>query len=368
MCCELNSWSTGEEFSKFAIEKRGVDESNGWTVALKCDNEYYYLMGYDYVFDLISKLELPPGFPVSEDLFLAKSKIESNFKIEKIERNSKNYKNTHQFNSTTGYKSDRDIDDSFNLLRENDYKNSTSIEKNDKYINTNRQVRSKSNFDLPTANTNSVYSKHSVEDNSIANESNFDKHKWSSHQEIASNKIDSFNEDSDKKYVYKDYSKKFYNHKKQESSEKECDKLAKTDDCAFYENFNNKSDIKNMENFRFRYEPNKNCLLVDEKNNFSIYENNINSPIKNKNISSDETYFGSGSNLNGKETAMIRRRNRRLYKKTDSAQETNQLNDNKSVASTIHSKKNNLEVKKSEVKINNLSKTNSKPKNSISSI
>lgn len=373
MCCEANSWSTGEEFSKFLIEKRGIDESNGWTLSLKCDNEYFYLMGYDYVFDLISKLELPPGFPVSDELFLEKSKIDSNIRMEKNERNSKKYYERNQYNLTTGYKSDRENENSLNLLKENDYKNSISTENNNKYMNKNRQIRSKSTNSNTEFHTASIYSKHStVEDNSVANESNFEKHKWSSHEEIAPNKFDSFNDENDKKYVYKDYPKKLNNSKKQNNSEKETDKYDKTQDNVFYENCtNNISDIKNMENFRFRYEPEKSCLIVNDKENFSIYENNITSTMKHKNNSSDETYIGS-SNMNGKETAMIRRRHRRLYNKDNSIEETNHSNkmidDNRSSSSTIENIKNKVEVKKKlEVKINNLSKTNSKAKNSISS-
>jgi hypothetical protein len=376
MCCEANSWMTGEEFSKFVIEKRGIDESNGWSLSLKCENEFYYLMGYDYVFDLISKLELPPGFPVSDDLFLEKSRKDSYSRKDKNnnERNLKKYYEQNQFNSATVCKTDpTEFENSFNLMKENEYKNTTSTEKNNRFMNKNRQIRSKSinsNLEFPTTNTTLVYSKQSttVDDNSFANESNFEKQKWSSHEEInAPNLIDSFNEDSEKKCVYKDYSKQ----KKSDISND------KPEESVIYENYNNnsynnESETGNVENFRFRYEPEKNCLLVKDRDNYSIYENEIdNSSIKDKLKVSDETYLVS--NLSGKETAMIRRRTRRLYNNDSSNEEINHLNrtdENKSVSSSTNDnlKSKKLEIKKNDLQINNLSKTNSKPnKNSISS-
>lgn len=43
---------------------RGLGEnSQGWTVQLQEDVDYYELMGYDYVLDLISEIEIAPGFP-----------------------------------------------------------------------------------------------------------------------------------------------------------------------------------------------------------------------------------------------------------------------------------------------------------------
>lgn len=71
--CELNSWSTGEEFCKVALEKRGISETNGWTLALNEDNDFYELMGYDYVFDLVSEMEIAPAFPVCKSFFLVTS-------------------------------------------------------------------------------------------------------------------------------------------------------------------------------------------------------------------------------------------------------------------------------------------------------
>ena len=45
----------------------------GWTVVLQEDMDYYELMGYDYVLDLISEMEIPPGFPVCKSYFLVSS-------------------------------------------------------------------------------------------------------------------------------------------------------------------------------------------------------------------------------------------------------------------------------------------------------
>ena len=45
----------------------------GWTVVLQEDMDYYELMGYDYVLDLVSEMEIPPGFPVCKSYFLVSS-------------------------------------------------------------------------------------------------------------------------------------------------------------------------------------------------------------------------------------------------------------------------------------------------------
>lgn len=45
----------------------------GWTVVLQEDMDYYELMGYDYVLDLISEMEILPGFPVCKSYFLVSS-------------------------------------------------------------------------------------------------------------------------------------------------------------------------------------------------------------------------------------------------------------------------------------------------------
>ena len=45
----------------------------GWTVVLQEDMDYYELMGYDYVLDLVSEMEIPAGFPVCRSYFLVSS-------------------------------------------------------------------------------------------------------------------------------------------------------------------------------------------------------------------------------------------------------------------------------------------------------
>lgn len=50
---------------------RGLTENTqGWTVILQEDFERYELMGYDYVLDLISEIEIAPGFPTCKAYFL----------------------------------------------------------------------------------------------------------------------------------------------------------------------------------------------------------------------------------------------------------------------------------------------------------
>lgn len=70
----MNSWSTGEEFCRTALEKRGISETNGWTLGLNEENnDFYELMGYDYVLDLVSEMEVAPAFPVCKSFFLVTS-------------------------------------------------------------------------------------------------------------------------------------------------------------------------------------------------------------------------------------------------------------------------------------------------------
>jgi len=68
--CELNSWTSGEEFCQSALESRGISESSGWTLSLQDENDNYELMGYDYVLDLLSEMEIAPAFPVCKSFFL----------------------------------------------------------------------------------------------------------------------------------------------------------------------------------------------------------------------------------------------------------------------------------------------------------
>lgn len=71
--CQLNSWTTGEEFCRTALDCRNITETNGWTLSLHDDNECYELMGHDYVLDLISEMEIAPAFPVCKSFFLVTS-------------------------------------------------------------------------------------------------------------------------------------------------------------------------------------------------------------------------------------------------------------------------------------------------------
>lgn len=69
---QAESWVTGQEFCRDSLKNRGLDKSelNGWTVSLHDENDWYELMGNDYVLDLISEMEVPPAFPVCKSFFL----------------------------------------------------------------------------------------------------------------------------------------------------------------------------------------------------------------------------------------------------------------------------------------------------------
>ncbi|XP_052263037.1 unconventional myosin-XV-like isoform X3 [Dreissena polymorpha] len=74
MIGHVESWTLGEDFCKHLLNLRGLRDNNkGWTVVLQEDRDYYELMGYDYVFDLISEMEISPGFPVCRSYFLVSS-------------------------------------------------------------------------------------------------------------------------------------------------------------------------------------------------------------------------------------------------------------------------------------------------------
>ncbi|KAI8796897.1 unconventional myosin-XV isoform X2 [Biomphalaria glabrata] len=67
----VESWTSGELFASHLCKLRGLHEnSQGWTVRLHDDAEYYELMGYDYVLDLVSEMEIAPGFPTCNAYFL----------------------------------------------------------------------------------------------------------------------------------------------------------------------------------------------------------------------------------------------------------------------------------------------------------
>lgn len=69
---EIDSWSTGEQFARELLLSRGISKEfcHGWSVTLEEDETEIELMGYDYVLDLISELEIPPCSPVCKSFFL----------------------------------------------------------------------------------------------------------------------------------------------------------------------------------------------------------------------------------------------------------------------------------------------------------
>lgn len=74
MIGHVDSWTSGEDFCKYLLKLRGLRENcEGWTVTLQEEMDYYELMGKDYVLDLISEMEIPPGFPVCRSHFLVSS-------------------------------------------------------------------------------------------------------------------------------------------------------------------------------------------------------------------------------------------------------------------------------------------------------
>ncbi|XP_059156810.1 unconventional myosin-XV-like isoform X1 [Physella acuta] len=67
----VESWTSGELFTSHLLKLRGLHEnSQGWTVQLQEDSDYYELMGYDFVLDLVSEMEIAPGFPTCTAYFL----------------------------------------------------------------------------------------------------------------------------------------------------------------------------------------------------------------------------------------------------------------------------------------------------------
>lgn len=67
----VESWTSGELFASHLLKQKGVkDNTQGWTLMLSEDTERYELMGYDYALDLISEMEVAPGFPTCKAYFL----------------------------------------------------------------------------------------------------------------------------------------------------------------------------------------------------------------------------------------------------------------------------------------------------------
>ncbi|KAL8573674.1 hypothetical protein ACOMHN_007227 [Nucella lapillus] len=67
----VESWTSGELMASHLLKQRGLKENTqGWTLMLLEDVERYELMGYDYALDLLSEMELAPGFPHGRAYFL----------------------------------------------------------------------------------------------------------------------------------------------------------------------------------------------------------------------------------------------------------------------------------------------------------
>ncbi|KAL0278610.1 UNVERIFIED_CONTAM: hypothetical protein PYX00_000382 [Menopon gallinae] len=67
----VDSWTTSEELAGFAIRDKGIQEWQGWSVALSTDQGVTKeTTGCDYVMDLISEMEVAPAFPVCKNSFL----------------------------------------------------------------------------------------------------------------------------------------------------------------------------------------------------------------------------------------------------------------------------------------------------------
>ena len=68
-------------------------ESNGWTLSLRDENDFYEIMGNDYVLDLVSEMEIAPAFPVCKSFFLVSSMSSEEDKSCSSNPNNKNNNN-----------------------------------------------------------------------------------------------------------------------------------------------------------------------------------------------------------------------------------------------------------------------------------
>ncbi|XP_045547991.1 unconventional myosin-XV [Salmo salar] len=69
--CLLHSWTTGEVLARDILQHIGVSEGGrGWSVLLREPSQWVELEGGDYVFDLISDLELPTDFSKQKNYFV----------------------------------------------------------------------------------------------------------------------------------------------------------------------------------------------------------------------------------------------------------------------------------------------------------
>jgi len=62
MTAGVESWTRCHSVASALLAERGIAECSGWTVALDNDQRN----GFDYVFDSISEVETPPGYPVGK--------------------------------------------------------------------------------------------------------------------------------------------------------------------------------------------------------------------------------------------------------------------------------------------------------------
>nr|XP_034311051.1 unconventional myosin-XV isoform X10 [Crassostrea gigas] len=74
MIGHVESWTNAELFARHLLNIRGLQENSyGWTVQVQEEVDYYEIMGYDYVLDILSEMEIPPGFPYCKSYYLASS-------------------------------------------------------------------------------------------------------------------------------------------------------------------------------------------------------------------------------------------------------------------------------------------------------
>lgn len=67
MTAGVESWTRCHTVASALLAERGIAECNGWTVALDNDQRN----GFDYVFDAISEVEIPPGYPGKQTNYLS---------------------------------------------------------------------------------------------------------------------------------------------------------------------------------------------------------------------------------------------------------------------------------------------------------
>lgn len=61
---DVDSWTRCESVCEAVLSEKGIAECHGWTLGV--DNNEDQRNGLDYVFDVISEMELPQGFPIQK--------------------------------------------------------------------------------------------------------------------------------------------------------------------------------------------------------------------------------------------------------------------------------------------------------------